>query len=127
MKRVIPRVRFLTMAGDGPSAPSSLSLFLGTFRTLPNLEHLTVATIDPIPQPPPFWGVVDSICGSKRVYSSLETVELCFASPRASSAEYVRREELGEMLPYLTEHGILKVSDPNAYVLNTRPFLVSIV
>lgn len=126
MKRVIPRVRSLTLASDGAGAPPSLSLFLGTFRTLPNLEHLTVATTDPIPQPPPIWGAVDTICGSRRVYDSLETVELCFASPRpASGAEYVKREELGEMLPYLTEHGMLKISDPNMYVSNTRLFLVA--
>jgi len=55
------------------------------------------------------------------MYDSLEMVEFYFGSPRpSSSAEYVSREELGERLPYLAEHGMLKVSDPNLYVLNAR-------
>ena len=118
---MIPRVRSLTIASDGAGAPWSLSLLLRTFRTLHNLEHLTVATIDPITQTPDFWGAIDAICGSARMYDSLDMVEFYFGSPRpASGAEYVSRERLGERLPYLAEHGMLKVSDPNVYVLNTR-------
>ena len=117
----MPRVRSLTIASDGIGAPWSLSLFLRTFRTLPNLEHLRVATPDPIPQVPPLWTAVDVICGSGRVYGSLETVELSIGSPRPGSGpEYVRREELREKLPYLAEHGMLKVSDPNVCVLSAR-------
>ena len=114
----MPRVRSLTIASDGIGAPWSLSLFLRTFRTLPSLEHLTVATIDPISQVPLFWGAIDAICGSERVYDSLEMVEFCFSSPHpASGPEYVKREELREKLPYLAEHGMLKVSDPSVCVL----------
>jgi hypothetical protein len=110
-------VRSLTIASDGTGAPWSLSLFLRTFRTLPNLEHLTVATIDPISQVPPFWSAIDAICGSGKVYSSLETVEFYFSSPHPTSGPgYVKREELREKLPYLAEHGMLKVSDPSVCV-----------
>jgi len=120
---VIPRVRSLTIASDGVGAPWSLSLLLRTFRTLHNLERLTIATIDPISQTPHFWSAVDAICGSGRVYDSLEMVEFYFGSPHpASAAEYVSREELGEKLPYLAEHGMLKVSDPNMYVPSIRSF-----
>jgi len=52
------------------------------------------------------------------MYDSLETVEFCFGSARpASGVEHVNREGLGEKLPYLAKHGMLKVSDPNVYVL----------
>jgi hypothetical protein len=74
LKRVIPRVRSLTIASDGAGAPWSLSLLLRTFRTLPNLERLTVATDRPhITETPHFWSAIDAICGSGRVYDSLET------------------------------------------------------
>jgi len=107
-------VRSLTIAADGVGAPWSLSLFLRTFRALPNLERLTIATVDPISQVPRFWSAVDAICGSGRVYESLATVEFYFDLPRpASGLQYVKREELREKLPYLAEHGMLKVSDPN--------------
>lgn len=120
LRRVVPRVRSLTLAADGIGAPWSLSLFLRTFRALPNLEHLTIATVDPISQVPPFWGAVDAICGSGRVYDSLAMVEFYFDSPRpASGLRYMKREELREKLPYLAEHGMLKVSDPNVYVSGT--------
>ena len=120
LKRVIPRVQSLTIASDGVGAAWSLSLFLRTFRTLPNLEHLTVATLDPMLQVPLIWNAVDTICGSKKVYGSLEMVEFYFGSPRPTSGpEYLKREELGEKLPYLMEHGMLKVSDPEMYVLGT--------
>lgn len=125
MKRIIPRVRSLTIASDGVGAPWSLSLLLRTFRTLHNLEHLRVATIDPISQIPHYWGAIDAICRTGRTYDSLEMVEFSFGSPRpASSAEYVSREELGEKLPYLAERGMLKVSDPNVYVSDTYSFLL---
>jgi len=114
LRRVVPRVRSLTIAADGVGAPWSLSLFLRTFRALPNLERLTIATVDPISQVPRFWSAVDAICGSGRVYESLATVEFYFDLPRpASGLQYVKREELREKLPYLAEHGMLKVSDPN--------------
>lgn len=120
----MPHVRFLTLASDGVGVPWSLSLFLRTFRTLPNLKHLTVATTDPISQIPPFWKAIDAICGSGRVYNSLDTMEFYFGSPRsASGPEHLKREELREKLPYLAEHGMLKVSDPNVYVLGTRLLL----
>jgi hypothetical protein len=119
LKGIIPHVRSLTIASDGTGVPWSLSLFLRTFRTLPNLEHLTVATTDPISQVSP-WNAIDAICGSGRVYDLLEMVEFSFGSPHpTSSPEYVKREELREKLPYLAEHGMLKVSDPNAYVPKT--------
>lgn len=128
MKQVILRVRSITIASDGVGALSALSLFIGTFRTLHNLEYLKVATIDPISQSPQFWSAIDAICGSKRVYDSLETVEFCFGSPRSTSdVDYVSREGLGEKLPSLVEHGMLKVSDPNVYVLNTPPFFVEFI
>jgi len=124
MKRVIPRVRFLTIASDGVGVPWSLSLLLRTFRTLHDLEHLTVATIEPISQTQRHWDTINAICGSGKAYDSLGTVEFYFGSPRpASSAEYISREELGEKLPYLAEHGMLKVSDPNVYVSHARLFL----
>ena len=113
MRRVIPRLQSLTIASDGAGVPWSLSLLLKTFRTLHNLEHLTVATTDPISQTPDsYWNAIDAICGSGRVYSSLGTVEFCLGLPRpGSSAEYVSRGELGGKLPYLAEHRMLKVSD----------------
>lgn len=114
LKRAMPHVRSFTIAADGTGAPWSLSLFLRNFRSLPNLEHLTVATVDPIAQVPVFWGAVDAICGSEQVYNSLETVEFYFGLPRpATSTDYVKREELREKLPHLAERGMLKVSDPN--------------
>lgn len=117
-------VRSLTIASDGIGAPWSLSLLLRTFRTLPNLEHLTVATIEPIPQAPPIWSAIDAICGSRRVYDSLETMEFCFGLPHPpSGTEYVTPEGLRKELPSLEERGILKVSDPNVYVLGARLFL----
>ena len=113
-------MRSLTIASDGTGAPWSLSFLLRTFRALHNLEHLTVATIDPISETPQYWRTIDAFCGSERMYTSLETVEFCFGSARpASGAEHVSREGLGEKLPYLAEHGMLKVSDPNVYVLDT--------
>ena len=125
MKRVIARVRSLTIASDGTGAPWSLSLFLRNFRTLPNLERLTVATIDPISQVPNYWGAIDAICGYGRVYRSLETVEFSFASPHStSSEEYMSREGLREKLPYLAGHGMLKVSDPNMYVPDAQVCLL---
>ena len=124
LKRVMPRVRFLTIASDGAGAIWSLSLLLRNFRALPGLEHLTVATMDPISKDSPFWTAVDTLCGSGKVYDTLEMVEFSFASPHpASGPEYVKREELREKLPYLAEHGMLKVSDPNVYVFETRLFL----
>ena len=124
MKRVIARVRSLTIASDGVGAPWSLALLLKTFRGLHNLEYLTIATTEPISQPPQYWGAVDAICGSGRMYNSLEMVEFCFGLPHpASSAEYMNRGELREKLPYLAEHGMLKVSDPNVYVSNIPLFL----
>lgn len=58
---------------------------------------------------------------SGRVYDSLEMMEFYFGSPRpASDSEYVTPEVLREGLPYLVEHGMLKISDPNVYVLQTR-------
>ena len=51
-------------------------------------------------------------------------MEFCFGS--ASGAEHVTREGLSEKLPYLAEHGMLKVSDPNVYVLGTF-FLVALI
>lgn len=124
MKRAIPRVRSLTIASDGVGAPWSLALLLRTYRALHNLEHLTVATTEPISQTPQYWGAIDAICGSGRMYNSLEMVEFYFGSPHsASSAEYVSRGELREKLPYLAEHGMLKVSDPNMYVSNIPLFL----
>ena len=114
----MPHVRSLTIASDGVGVPLSLSLFLRTFRTLPNIEHLAVATMDPISQVPPFWSAIDAICGSGRVYDTLATVEFYFSSPPpASGPEHMKREELREKLPYLAGHGMLKVSDPNVYVL----------
>jgi hypothetical protein len=128
MKRVIPRVRSLTIASDGVGAPWSLALLLRTFRALHNLEHLTIATTEPISQAPQYWGAIDAICGSGRIYNSLEMVEFCFGSPHpASGAEYVSRGELGERLPYLAEHGMLKVSDPNVYVPNISLFLPALI
>lgn len=124
MKRVIPRVRSLTIASDGPGALWSLSFLLRTFRTLHNIEHLTVATTDHISENSQFWNAIDAICGSTRTYGLLETVEFCFSSVRpASGAEYMRIEELGEKLPYLVEHGMLKVSDPKAYVFFEYPII----
>ena len=121
MKRVIPRVRSLTIASDGVGAPWSLSLFLGSFRALPNLARLTVATMDPISQVPNYWGAIDEICGHVRVYRSLETMEFSFALPHStSSEEYMSREGLRERLPYLAGHGMLKVSDPDMYVPDAR-------
>ena len=111
-------MRSLTIASDGASAPWSLALLFKNFRALNNLEHLTVATIDPISETPLYWRTIDAFCGSGRMYNSLETMEFCFGSARpASGVEHVSREGLGEKLPYLAEHGMLKVSDPNVYVL----------
>lgn len=125
MKRVIPRVRSLTVASDGTGVPWSLSLLLRTFRTLPNLERLTVATIDPVSHTPHYWSAIDGICGSGRAHESLETVEFSFALPHStSSAEYMSREGLREKLPYLAKHGILKISDPNMYVADARVCLL---
>ena len=118
-------MRSLTIASDGAGVPWSLSLFLRTFRTLHNLERLTVATTDPISQAPHGWSAVDATCGPRKSYDSLETVEFWFGLPRpGSSAEYMSREELGKKLPYLAEHGMLKVSDPNVYVSDIRSVLV---
>lgn len=120
LKRVIPHVRSLTIASEGSGAPWSLSLFLRTFRALPNLERLTVATIGPIPQAPPFQNAIDVIRGSGRMYDSLGMIEFYFGSPGpASEPEFVTAEGLRKELPYLVEHGMLKVSDPNLYVLGT--------
>lgn len=110
----MPHVRSLTIASDGIGAPWSLSLFLRTFRTLPGLERLTIATLDPISQAPSFWRSIDVICGSRKMYSSLELVEFYFGSPHtASDPNCVKREELGVRLPRLAERGMLKASDPN--------------
>ena len=110
-------MRSLTIASDGVGAPWSLAFLLKTFRALHNLEHLTVATIEPISQTAQYWSAIDTICGSMRIYDSLEAVEFCFGSGRPTSgAEHVSREGLREKLPYLAEHGMLKVSDPNMYV-----------
>ena len=128
LKRVIPRVRSLTIASDGIGAPLSLSLLLRNFRALHNLEHLAVATIDPISETSQYWRAIDTFFGSGRMYDSLETMEFCFGSARpGSGAEHVSREGLGEKLPYLAEHGMLKVSDPNVYVLGTQLFLALLI
>ena len=128
MKRVIPRVRSLTIASDGVGAPWSLALLLRTFRALHNLEHLTVATTEPISQTPEYWGAIDAVCGSGRMYNSLEMVEFYFGLPHpASSTEYMSRGELGGKLPYLTEHGMLRVSDPNMYVSDIPLFPAGLI
>jgi hypothetical protein len=123
MRRIIHRVRSLTIASDGAGAMWSLALLLRTFQTLFNVEHLTIATVDPIPETRHFWSTIDANCGSERIHDSLKIVEFCFALLRTGSGtEYVKRDSLGEKLPYLAEHGMLKVSDPSMYVSNTSRF-----
>jgi hypothetical protein len=123
LKRVIPHVKSFTIACDGVGALWSLALFLRNFRVLPSLKYLTVATMDPISQVSPFWGAIDAICGSGRVYDSLQVVEFYFCSPHpVLGPGYVRRGELRGKLPCLTGLGMVKVSDPNAYVLRAQVF-----
>jgi len=101
-------VRSLTIASNGVRAPWLLALFLKTFRALHGLEHLMIATTEPV--------------------NSLETVVFYFGlSYPAPGAGHVSGGELREKLPYLAKHGMLKVSDPKVYVSNIPLFLAVLI
>ena len=108
MEQIIPRVRTLTIASNGVRTPWLLALFLRTFRALHDLEHLMVATTGPV--------------------NSLEIIEFYFVLPHpASSVGNVSGGGLGGKLPYITKHGMLKVSDPEVYVSNIPLFLAVLI